>query len=202
MKPASKLILVLFCLFANVVLAQSSRIIEFNASFQQNSNVLIKWTVGAGSTCNAPQVQHSLNGLNFNTVYTYPGVCGGTDEPESYQWVHASAKQFAFNYYRILLDDGEFTLVDTVDLQSALAKSALVVSPNPAIDRVNLLLRIEANQFFDVHINTLAGRRVAQFLNLIGSEQQLRLPDLSQGMYMLIVRLKTGDVLKSRLMIR
>jgi hypothetical protein len=177
----------------SMVSAQSSRIKEVNLMANSAQQVFVTWIMNAGSTCNAPQVQHSLDGENFKTVYTYPGVCGGTSEEESYSWAHSKPKKYAINYYRIRVDEGELTLAKEIDLQSNLAEDKLIVYPVPLGEKLNLELRNENDLLFEVSIFDLQGRIHFNQAELKGTKQHLNIGKLNSGIYLLEVKFENGE---------
>ena len=65
------------------------------------THVQIDWTVAAGNQCQDLEIQHSLDGVNFETVYTYAGICGDPNVTLSYAYAHSEPILNHANYYRI-----------------------------------------------------------------------------------------------------
>ncbi|MEQ8909223.1 MAG: T9SS type A sorting domain-containing protein [Vicingaceae bacterium] len=190
-------ILLFVLLFGAKSWSQSSRIESFQLQASSNNQVLVRWVVGPGSTCNAPQVQHSLDGENFTTVYTYPGVCGGTDEAESYSWVHANAKPYSFNYYRVKLDEGEFTLTKQLDLNSNLANTNFLVYPNPTKGEVTLEWRNEARLTYDLLLINAESVKILEIKSITTNQKKVHLPNLKAGVYYFIL-IQAGEISQFR----
>ena len=65
------------------------------------TNVVVYWEVAAGNQCQNVEIQHSLNGKDFETFYTYAGICGDPNVTLGYEYTHNSPVLNHFNYYRI-----------------------------------------------------------------------------------------------------
>ena len=111
---------------------QGERLASFSAVRIDDSNVEVRWVLKANVSCQSPQVQRSSDGANFNTLYTYPGVCGGSPNEEKYSWIDSDALQNKTLYYRLRIDDAEFSVVDQVESVKALGKGGVLLYPNPS----------------------------------------------------------------------
>lgn len=75
----------------------------------------------------------------------------------------------------------------------------LEVFPNPAVDRISIVLPENSQAFFELRIYDLAGRLVHSGLHY-QADQSISLPDLSSGLYILQVR--SGDgIFSGKLMV-
>lgn len=52
------------------------------------TKVRVCWEVAAGNECQNVELQHSLDGENFETFYTYSGICGDPNITLGYDYVH------------------------------------------------------------------------------------------------------------------
>lgn len=117
--------------FAVLVFSQSPRIGSFYLEKTLKNKVIVNWSMKAGSTCLDLQVERLING-EFKTVYTYPSVCGDSDKEEFYSWIDENVPNYSIAEYRIKLEQTEFTLPITIDLDSDLKNNEIVIFPNPA----------------------------------------------------------------------
>lgn len=187
----------LFCflLFLGVctsIYSQSSRVSKFSVSPIGSSSALIEWTMNAGSTCLSLSVQRSNNQVDFKTVYTYPGVCGSDDVEVDYSWIDSEAIPFAKNYYRIKLEEAEFTLIELLDLDSDLAEKDMVLFPNPAEEYVQVKIKNPSQQKFSLTIYASNGDVVLEQKENNGNRTQLNLSRLNAGVYTIQVVLENG----------
>lgn len=97
-------------------------------------NVLLKWMVTNEVNVEQYAVEHSFNGVTFNTI----GVVAA-NQLSSYQFTHIQASRNKLNYYRIkqIDKDGKFTYTD-VRIIKFDGKSLFVIAPNPAHDFIKI----------------------------------------------------------------
>ncbi len=191
----------LLFLISGAVFSQSPRIARFSISPTNDNKVVVNWTMSIGSTCPTVEVQRSLDGQDFESIYFYPSVCGSSDKEESYNWVDANPIKYAVNYYRIKLEESEFTLSSSVDLQSNLANRQILTYPNPTAGTTQVELRNEKSQFFDLFVFDAKGNVVVEKANQKGTELSLDLSSLGDGIYFLQFRFENGDKTSSPILI-
>ena len=104
------LLFLLFFSLTITVSGQEGRLAAFSAVRIDASNIEIRWTMKAGVSCQSPEVQRSTDGINFESIYRYPGVCGGGQFEESFNWIDNRAPADRSSYYRLKIDEGEFLL--------------------------------------------------------------------------------------------
>ena len=165
--------------------SQSPRIARHSIKATNNNNVLVVWTMNAGSTCPSLVVERSLDNINFRPVYTYPSVCGDSDVEVSYSWTDTNPQLYAINYYRLNLDDIEFTIPIAIDLQSILQGKRIITYPNPSSGSLKVELRNTENQNFDVEIFDNHGSLVHTIKSVSGRVYELNLADRENGIYAL-----------------
>lgn len=140
--------------------AQSPRIGSFFLEKTLRNQVIVNWSMKAGSTCPSLQVERKVNG-QFKLVYTYPSVCGEEDREVFYSWIDEAAPNYSVVEYRIKLDESEFTFPESIDLDSDLRSNKIVLYPNPVNSGDKLFVKFR-NQFliFDFVIYNRFGQKV------------------------------------------
>jgi hypothetical protein len=96
----------LFLIAFSVVFSLSAQVIikNFVAQPANSSQLLVTWTVGAGSqSCSDLQLYWSTDSFaTTNTwVYTLPTVCGVSGSDENYSFQHTNPEPNGKNYYRL-----------------------------------------------------------------------------------------------------
>ncbi len=135
----SLFILFLLVLSADLLKAQGERLAAFSAERLDGRNAVeVRWTLKANVSCQSPQVQRSNDKEVFTTIYTYPGVCGGAANEESYQWIDTRALNNYKFYYRLKIDDAEFSAIDSVEGDTPLSDEGVYLYPNPSSTEVFL----------------------------------------------------------------
>ena len=186
-----------FCLFFAFSLiqltsfCQSSRIADFSISRTNDFGVFVSWTMNAGSTCLTTKVEHSLDGEHFTPVYTYPGICGDAVEEVTYDWTDNNARKYALNFYRMKLEESEYTLVESVDLDSHLAEDELKIIQNNGSE-ITFQLRNEGSQRFDLIIYNSSGIEVLRKNDVQGNEIKINAVSFSTSYYIVSAQFSNG----------
>ena len=183
-------------ILSGYLFGQSARVLRFNAEASNNNkSVLVTWTMNAGSTCPSLSVEKSLNGKDFFEVYLYPSVCGSSDEALSYSWVDPSPSVYAKSFYRLNLDDIEFTVPVELDLQSLLADDNVLVFPNPSNGNFTIELRNQKSLDFDVEIFSSIGLLVFKKETCKGSSLKVNLANQIRGAYTLRITFSNKETI-------
>ena len=90
--------------------------------------VQLDWTMSAGNTCEGIDIYRSLDGSNFETVGTIPGICGDINSPVPFSWTDHSAPELTTVYYRLRLGLNGFSSVQRIDLTILGQQSTVGVS--------------------------------------------------------------------------
>lgn len=163
------------------------RIKNFNA-FQVNNSVVLKFTVGAGPTCNGYTVLYSADSTFYNAIYDYPGICGNSTADDSQSWTHGNPAFNQNNYYKIQLNPGETSLAQKVFVVPQ-TKATLFAYPNPINNYTDLLsLRIlGANNLRTVgFLYDQFGKPLRELdLRTVVDTSTLNINDLRDGLYVI-----------------
>ena len=144
--------------------------------------VQLDWTMTAGNTCEGIDIYRSLDGSNFETVGTIPGICGDINSPVPFSWTDQSAPELTTVYYRLRLGLNGFSSVQRIDLQNLVGRPQWLY-PIPAVDRCTLLLRVPSTTDVEVRLYTTDGRSVRIWGGLQGGRQEIDLIGIASGTY-------------------
>ena len=134
--------------------------LSFEGETLNNGN-LLKWTTASESNNEYIDIQRSTDGINFKTIGRVEGQ-GTTLLATSYTFLDKNAPN-GVAYYRLnQLDfNGKNSLSNTINLLRKESQLGIVdLFPNPAIDKLNLLVNVTNNQPVTIHIYDIAGREV------------------------------------------
>lgn len=137
-RPFATIVLTMFatCMSAQV-LGQETHILDRFTITENDGSVFLSWTISLGNTCQGTNILRSTDSINFSEIGRIAGVCGSTEQAESYTFEDASPIKNRHNYYRLelgLTGFSEVLAVEVVDLGNA----GLQLRPNPATDQVTL----------------------------------------------------------------
>ncbi|MAY84849.1 MAG: hypothetical protein CMP59_12020 [Flavobacteriales bacterium] len=179
--------LLTFCLFLPFLAHTQGRLAAFSAVRLDRENVQVNWTMKAGVSCQSPEVQRSTDTLNFSSIFRYPGVCGGGATEESFSWIDKNALADRDTYYRLRIDDGEFSEIFKIEGEVALAENAVQPYPSPAIDILNLAYREELGSIEEIGLFNSHGTEIKIDLLSSLNESPLRIQTtaLPAGLYFL-----------------
>ena len=110
-------------------MAQDVDLAYFNAS-ENNEEVLLKWAISKGETCNGILITRSSDAINFEAVGQIEGVCGSPDFQQPYTFVDTSPLQNTIAYYRLELGISSFSDIISIELVSKNEKG-YQVRPQP-----------------------------------------------------------------------
>lgn len=186
-----KILLLVFVLCGTFLHAQLA-IIAFEAK-QLNKEVQLQWTVGRGNTCQDIEIQHSHDGQNFTTIYTYLGICGDASFDQTYSWTQANPVLNTNNFYRLYTSTG--VISDTISLRIiGYNESGFLVSPNPAVNETTLFFYNPGNQSYTVELLTADGKLIWKSEKTTGNSILLSRPNGSSSVFYFRLIPEDGEI--------
>jgi len=185
-----------FLLFSIPCFAQQEgRLDDFSAVRLDGRNVEIRWTLKAGVSCQSPEVQRGRDTVTFTSIYRYPGVCGGGETAETYSWIDPQASSERNLYYRLRIDDGEFSKVALLEGSILPAQTPLFIYPSPARDLLNLLHQEALGEPLVMRIFNTKGAefKAIQKERLEKGAYRLRIDHLPSSIYFLMIEFRSGQ---------
>jgi len=184
------LFLLVFCFVATITQAQESNYLSnFNVQLQED-NVIISWTTSADFRCEDLKVEHSLDTINFNSVYTYPGICGTEGKEADYFFVFKKVVFNKLNHFRINLGIYGYSEIKDVHI---VTRSGLkpIVTPNPA--NLNSLIQFanDDREPAKVELYSINGIKLGERVDIRENSVSLAsFPNLHAGLYFFVVTVK------------
>ncbi|MBL7924952.1 MAG: hypothetical protein JNL88_12195 [Bacteroidia bacterium] len=165
---------------------------------QSDNKIILFFTVRGGIQCSGVRIQRSGDGILFEDVYEFPGVCGSPSSDESYLWHDPSPLRNRLNYYRLEVGSlGLFSELKTVyfyDFQSG----QLFVQTNPCSD---CLIRFpnERAEACEISFFSADGKELAVFVTR-DERMQLTTPQNMKGLTFIRVLYPGGTVLRGKIL--
>jgi hypothetical protein len=161
------------------------------------SGLRLSWSIRQGfSTCFDVQVQQSLDGLHFETVFVYGGICGGETGDISYSWEYLNPIVNQVVYYRLAVADVPETAPMPYRVFD-LGNEAVMVYPQPVAPSTLVVAADEMALPITLSLSDLQGRLVWQsepaFARILALGEAER-----QGIHFLRVEDGKGRVIISR----
>ena len=114
-------------------LAQTDGDTLFNAFFLQSNpaGVTISFTVKGGIQCSGVAIERSGDGINYDEIYEFPGVCGNPGADETYSYVDADPLINQLNYYRLNIGGLGLYSSEKSIRHLVFSEGNILVTPNP-----------------------------------------------------------------------
>ena len=156
----------------------------------------INWSTASESNTSSFTVEHGADGINFATLNNLPAA-GHSNIVSKYSWIHAQPKP-GINYYRIRQTDkdGRYSYSKIVSVQYRKDGVALVLFPNPAREKLTVLLPENPGGGISNHISiyNTTGQVVYQQTVATGTTQfQVNISHLPKGFYKLLLAQTSGS---------
>ncbi len=171
-------------------------------AFYNGSEVVLEWSTASELNNDYFTVQRAQDGLEFMNLFHIPGK-GTTSEAQYYSTIDPLPVA-GTSYYRLKHTDysGNFTFSNIIAVETDyLGKIRFDVHPNPSNGR-DAIARITGTDFGEViqiSINDVMGRSLILFESQSGASERLlplHLDQLPQGVYLVILRSKSGITTK------
>ncbi|HRY34224.1 MAG TPA: hypothetical protein P5531_14765 [Bacteroidales bacterium] len=94
-------VLLLPAFLPGIVMDAASQVLEGFTAEQQQNKVRLSFTIQAGNTCNGIRVERSADGLFFEQIGSFEGVCGDLTFPEQYVFSDSFPLPGIVSYYRL-----------------------------------------------------------------------------------------------------
>lgn len=175
----------------------------FTAKSERNG-VLLNWQTANEENNNYFQIEHSTDGLTFNTLDRIMGN-GNTNELSNYSYFDEKPKP-GYNYYRLKQVDfnGTFEYSKIIVSQVKAEGIAVDISPNPFTEQVSITLPDHEEYAMIptvVQVTNLYGQVVYQeILNSVNS-YSLNLSNLAVGTYLLQVQ-QAGSLIATQRLVK
>lgn len=168
---------------------------NFKGERQGNRNILT-WTTISEQNNNGFELQRSADGNNFSTLGFIPSRAANGNSNVSLNYAHTDSKPFSSNcYYRLkqIDKDGREKLSGIVLLKGTKHEILSIsnVYPNPARDKLNLIIYSPVNEKVTFSITDLTGRIIRQQIQQISNGENnvvVNVSNLTGGTYLVNVK--------------
>ncbi len=184
---------VFFFLMSFTLAAQIDRVVQFDVALS-GGKTIVTWTVGAGTTCESVVVQRSSDTTSFQDLYVYPSICGNSSVDESYAWIDEQPLPFSLNYYRLKVENVDFTAAKKVDNNSQIKKGELSIYPNPSQSKTAFWFEQKRGLSYQMLIADLQGKHIYESSEERTNFFELDVSIFKAGTYNVYILSETGAV--------
>jgi Secretion system C-terminal sorting domain len=171
-------------------------ITTFTSNILQNK-INLSWQTLTETNNNYFEVQHSSNGINFETIGKVEAQ--KAQGIKTYHYLHNNP--ILQNQYRLkqIDNDGKFTFSKTLFVKMP-SNNPLTVYPNPTSNFINLNIAINNNNINQLLLYNIYGKKINTFKAKQGN-QQLNITGVVTGKYILQLQTKTGEFYQQQIFI-
>lgn len=184
------LLVVMTSLFIEKTSAQHPILASFEL-VQVDNTVQLTFGILGGASCNGVQWERAGADLDFETIASISGVCGGSEFTEYYSLVDEAPLTGEVSYYRLVLgsqgrsQERTFLFVELDD--------GVKLYPNPSSDVVNLRFSNPSQKLVKIRVFDITGSLVFEDLSQNG-EYQLKVSGLARGVHLLQVQTEDQSI--------
>lgn len=129
---------------------------------QQDDEVLIRWTITAGNTCEDTYIERSLDGISFERIGLIGGVCGSPDQPITYDFYDTMPVPNRLNIYRLELGLYGYTLPQSAEF-IVLNNMGYSLQPNPMGEKTTIIFQNPQEEQIRFFLYDMNGKTVMDF---------------------------------------
>lgn len=164
---------------------------------QINNEVLVHFIVKGGIQCNGVNVERSVDGISFASIYEFPGICGNPSADESYSFTDHIPVKNKINKYRLQIGNtGLFSETKTIYFYYY-QKGEVLIAPHPCT-QCTLRFSNEKKEACEISLYNQLGQLEMKYIT---KEDFLVLGENSsgKGIYYITVLYKDGTRLSGKL---
>ena len=196
-------IILAICLFFSTSLLHSQEADFILSKFfatQVEDEVLLRWTITAGNTCQDTYVERSEDGKTYERIGLIGGICGSPDASITYEYYDTMPLLNRNNYYRLELGQYGYTSAKTLEFLQYNQQDFLI-APNPMSDHARIMFDNSESQEHKLNIIDFQGRIV---LEVVTSSNVFNIyrHQLTAGIYIFKVLLLEEDIFGGKLVVQ
>lgn len=174
------ILIVSLFLAAQLSLAQDGFIGDFKAK-QVNDNIQISFTINAGNQCSDVEIERSIDSVDFQTLYSLPGICGNASADATYFHSDPSPYKNVTNYYRLKIGFQGFSRIISVQFFAPDKDGYLLIS-NPD-GSATLLFDNNTSAVYNFELFSMDGRLTQFITGITGNHLTVHKNNSAQGIH-------------------
>lgn len=182
------IILVFGLMFLNSSAQEADAALTRFFAVQVEETVFMRWTMGAGNTCEDTHVERSADGISYERIGLIGGICGSPDQEITFEYTDTVPLVNQTAYYRLLLGYFGYTSPKTVEFVR-FNDRGYFIGPNPFSDFTRIAFENDDDEEYRLLVSDMQGRIVLEMMTT-GNEFLIRREELGAGIY--AVRLFNG----------
>ncbi|RLD25502.1 MAG: hypothetical protein DRI54_04730 [Bacteroidetes bacterium] len=119
--------------------SQEHEILSYFFGLIKDDQIILKWGIIGGNTCNGILINHSIDDVNYTQVGEIPGICGSQTTELPYTFIHDSPVSGQKNYYKLELGlQGSSTPLIITFYNTS--ENGYLLFPNPGNDLLQIVV--------------------------------------------------------------
>ena len=187
--------------YASLIQAQPGGVFKSFKVIPLQNSVRLEWTVFAGNSCPDVQIQRSSDGINFDTIYSYPGVCGSPDEDQEYSWTDINPLRNVTAYYKLRSGFFDASKIEIMPIKFLEEGKKYTLFPNPVTGTSSLLFENSSRKNSTLTVFDLQGNKVLQTEPTSGNEFFIIADHFRDGIYFFVIQNQTERIAIGKLIV-
>lgn len=181
-----KLLIYIFIFFVPFLSgnAQPHALLQHFSGYQQDEQVLLRWTFRGGSLCEGTRIERSDDGLTFSRIGEISGICGSPETAITFTFTDSFPNPNAINHYRLELGNFGFTSILPVEFLKTGENGFVVLTGT--IGQTDILFQNAPGRKGSAVIFSSAGKRLAE-IAVNGKSISLPSGSFPSGIYLLLL---------------
>ena len=167
-------------------MAQDGIFKSFSASVQED-RIVLRWAVVMGAECTDMEVLRSENGVDFEQIHLYPGICGSNSEDKFYEFTDSLPVPLLPNYYQLKSGPGDRSNIILVNQRILPEGKDYALFPHPVTGTSRFVFDNPTRKPHRFLLRDLKGGEVLQLDDLRDGEFELDLSRMESGLYFFLL---------------
>lgn len=120
-------------------ISQEHEILSYYFGLINDEQIILKWGIIGGNTCNGIKIHHSIDDINYQKIGEIPGICGSQTTELPYTFIDDSPISGQKNYYKLELGLQGFSTPLVITFYNTVQEGYLLF-PNPGIDNFQIII--------------------------------------------------------------
>lgn len=198
----NRALLFLLILFSCVRLSAQDGIYRSFSAAVQEEQVVLTWAVIMGAECTDMEIQRSTDGINFERIHLYPGICGSNAEDKEYVFSDSFPVPLTTNYYRLKSGPGDRSSIAEVPHQFLPEAKAYSIYPHPITTRATFVFNNPARKPHTFTLRNIQGREIYHLSDTRERQLELDLTLYPAGLYFFQLATSDGLPLVGRIVVQ
>lgn len=197
----AKIKLILLLSVLPIVADAQISILDYFTASETNEQVLLKWSISTGETCNGINITRSTDTIGFQIIGEIAGVCGDADVHVPYSFLDESPLKNQVTYYRLELGISDFSEVIAIEVIEK-NETGFQIRPHPMKNTGRIYFDNPQNDEWEFSLYQLSGQ-LLESRTTQGQFIEVNTAKYSSGLYVFSFKsMENDELINGKLMIQ